>query len=229
MTSTARRGAPQSPPLARGTVLSEQVYDFLRAALISRTIEPGSRLNLEKLGRELHVSNTPLRQALARLEAQGLVAKVAYRGFIASPLLDSTTFRELYDFRLMIEPQLAARVARHRTRDVSVRLQELCSDEEIHRISTRPDGAGALGARDIEFHCVIADAAGNRTVAENLRDIFERMSRFSIYPRPETTAHAWVEHRAVAEAIRSANPDAAAIVMRDHLRSSLGRLNAAIA
>ena len=60
------------------TVLADDVYEIIRESLISQRIAPGSRLNLDELARKLHVSNTPVRQALARLESDCLVTKEPY-------------------------------------------------------------------------------------------------------------------------------------------------------
>src|SRR6185436_1405366 len=109
------------------TVLADDVYEIIRESLISQRIAPGARLNLDELARKLHVSNTPVRQALARLESDGLVTKEPYRGFAASRLLDSRTIIELYEYRLMIEPATAARAARKRSEAGGIELERACA------------------------------------------------------------------------------------------------------
>ena len=233
MVSIEQNGGPASaealPRVPQRSVLADEVYEILRDSLVSRRIEPGARLNLDKLARELHVSNTPVRQALARLEADGLVTKEPYRGFMASPLLDSNTIAELYDYRLILEPPLAARAARRRGVDGMRALAQLCDEHEIARLVDAPDAADTLGERDIDFHCVIAAEAGNRLIVDNVRSTLVRMSRFTLYPRQSGAGElAWIEHRAVTEAIRAGEPDAAAEAMRVHLTNGMERISAAI-
>jgi DNA-binding FadR family transcriptional regulator len=80
----------------------------------------------------------------------------------------------------------------------------------------------------MDFHCRIAAEAGNTYVLENIRATLIRMSRFTMYPRQGAGALAWVEHRAVTEAIRAGNPDEAANAMRTHLATGLERITSAI-
>lgn len=210
------------------SVLADEVYRILRDHLTAHRIEPGARLNLDQLARELHVSNTPVRQALARLEADGLVTKEPYRGFAASPLLDSRTIAELYDYRLMIEPPTAARVARRSNPDIVAELEALCDSDEVEAL-IRDGSDDSLGERDIAFHCAIARAAGNTVVRENLAATLTRMRLYTVYHRRGAASHAWEEHRAVLDAIRGGDHEAAAAAMRAHLTSGLDRVRGAIA
>jgi DNA-binding GntR family transcriptional regulator len=214
--------------LPQRNVLADDVYQILKESLLSRRIEPGSRLNLDQLARGLHVSNTPVRQALARLESDGLVTKEPYRGFAASPLLDSRTIAELYDYRMLIEPPTAARAARRRQESAMVELETLCDVDQIGRLLADPSAQDVIGARDIEFHCGIAREAGSDVVLENLQTTLMQMRRYTIYHQHGAGEKAWEEHRAIALAIRAADHEAAAIAMSVHLTEGLDRLRKAI-
>jgi DNA-binding GntR family transcriptional regulator len=209
-------------------VLADDVYQILKESLVSRRIEPGARLNLDQLARGLHVSNTPVRQALARLESDGLVTKEPYRGFAASPLLDSRAIAELYDYRMLIEPPTAARAARRRQEAGLAALESLCDVGEVQRLLADSTAQDTIGKRDIEFHCGIAREAGNGVVVENLAITLTRMMLYTIYHRHGAGEQAWQEHRAITAAIRAADPDAAAAAMNVHLSESLARLRNAI-
>ncbi|MBG6136366.1 GntR family transcriptional regulator [Longispora fulva] len=211
-------------PVAQRSVLADEVYQILKEGLLSHRIGPGSRLNLDQLARELHVSNTPVRQALARLEFDGLVTKLPYRGFVASPLLDSRVIAELYDFRLMIEPTSAARAARrHQEADIA-HLEALCDPDDIARLA---DDIDAIGQRDTDFHCSIALHAGNSVVCEYITTALARMRNYSLYNRHKAGEQAWEEHAAIVVAIRAGDPDAAATAMRTHLTNSRERMSTA--
>lgn len=211
----------------RRNVLADDVYDILRDGLITRRIAPGSRLNLDQLARELHVSNTPVRQALARLESEGLVTKEAYRGFAASRLLDSRTIIELYEYRLMVEPPTAARAAQRRTDEGAADLEEMCDSKTVKKLLKAPPAESELPQRDVGFHLCIARHAMNRVVVENLDQTLTRMQLYSGYSQSGAPAEAWEEHRLIAEAIRAKNPDEAAQAMRAHLTAGLARIRAA--
>jgi DNA-binding GntR family transcriptional regulator len=213
--------------LPERSVLADDVYNILKEGLLSHRIAPGSRLNLDQLARELHVSNTPVRQALARLESENLVTKEPFRGFAASQLLDSRAIAELYGFRLLIEPPSAARAARHRGEADLLDLDSLCDVQDIQRLVADPAGQDEIAQRDAEFHGHIARQAGNQVIAENLATALNRMRPYTMYHRNTAGELAWEEHRAIAAAIRAADPDAAAAAMRDHLTNGRDRMRKA--
>src|SRR4051812_10810655 len=72
---------------------------------------PGDRLNIDALARQLAVSPTPVREALARLESDGLVRKRPLIGYTVAPVLTRQEFEELYDMRLILETAAARRAA----------------------------------------------------------------------------------------------------------------------
>lgn len=209
---------------ARRNVLADDVYDILRDGLITRRIPPGSRLNLDQLARELHVSNTPVRQALARLESEGLVTKEPYRGFAASRLLDSRTIAELYDYRLLIEPPTAARAARRRTEDGASELESLCDVETVKPLLHVDPSESGLPQRDVDFHICVARQANNSVVVENVSQTLTRMATYSGYGQSGAADEAWEEHRAIVAAIVAKEPEAAAKAMRVHLTNGRNRI-----
>ena len=198
-----------------GVSVADQAYDQLRAALVSGRIEPGARLNLLELTREMHVSNTPVRRALARLTSEGLVCQERNRGFFASPLLDTRKLAELYDFRLMVEPSTAGRAARK------------SGNGHVERVAGLAEGGEA--GRDIAFHTAIAEAAGNRLVSSQLATTLEALGPLSRCSGPVMGAAAWQEHRMILVALVDGDADAAAASMRDHLVNSCARLMTSLA
>src|SRR5262245_61848983 len=76
---------------------------------MSLQIAPGSRITVDGLVRELEVSHTPIREALGRLEGEGLVVKTHLVGYSAAPQITRRQFEELYELRLLLEPDAARR------------------------------------------------------------------------------------------------------------------------
>src|SRR5258708_19215327 len=89
------------------SVLAAQIYEILKSRRMDNVGEPGSRLSIDGLARDLRVSPTPIREALARLESDGLVTKRAHYGYAAAPLMDATHLEELFKMRLLLEPACA--------------------------------------------------------------------------------------------------------------------------
>src|SRR5712664_3352891 len=110
------------PPPSRQT-LTDSVYEAVQELVMDQHIEAGARVNIDLLARQLNVSPTPVREALARLEMDGLVIKEPLRGYTITPTLDVKSFNDLYDLRRLLEP-FAARSAAERRDDKVLRALE---------------------------------------------------------------------------------------------------------
>src|SRR3954453_21701172 len=91
--------------------LADDVYEAIFNKLMSLEISPGARITVDGLVRELGVSHTPIREALGRLEGEGLVVKTHLIGYSAAPQITRRRFDELYQLRLLLEPDGAAKAA----------------------------------------------------------------------------------------------------------------------
>src|SRR5688572_33107048 len=91
--------------------LADDVYGAIFNKLMSLEISPGARITVDNLVRELNVSQTPIREALGRLEGEGLVVKTHLIGYSAAPQITRRRFDELYELRLLLEPDGAAKSA----------------------------------------------------------------------------------------------------------------------
>lgn len=207
------------------SMLSDEVYDVLRDGLLSGRIAAGSRLNLDRLARQLHVSNTPVRQALARLVADGLVIQTPYRGFSAAELLDEARVRQIYEFRLILEPGTAQLSAARRSAEDADSLLALTDPTEVGSMIAEGHGP-QLAARDVAFHQLIATSTGNPVLHDQLEQVLTRMPSNGLYTRGATVKLAWDEHRAIAVAIESRDDEAAADAMHAHLVNGMARMRA---
>ena len=215
--------------LPQRQALAEDVYEAIKALVMDHLIEPGARLSIDGLSRDLDVSHTPVREALARLEADGLLVKTAMRGYSATPLLTRGELEDLFGLRLLIEPWAAARAAErlagegpdadgaHRLRD------EMASTDEAPGGSTY-EHYKALAAHDARFHLLLLELAGNAAV----RAAFERthchMHMFRLHYGQAIGGRALSEHLAVVRAVTAGDPGAAEEAMRTHLGASRARL-----
>src|SRR5690348_10241166 len=99
--------------IQRSKGLADDVYGAIFNKLMGLEIAPGARISVDGLVRQLGVSHTPIREALGRLEGEGLVVKTHLFGYSAAPQITRRRFDELYELRLLLEPD-AARRAAHR-------------------------------------------------------------------------------------------------------------------
>jgi DNA-binding GntR family transcriptional regulator len=204
--------------------LTDDIYETVKASLMDGVLAPGARISIDGLARELSVSQTPIREALARLEADGLTRSEPNRGYFATELPSREDFVATYELRLQLEPWAAARAAAHAT-DGSIRAISACLDD----LGTLPFEGGwsdyrSLTQHDQRFHQLIHDASGNLLLSPLFRRLHPHLQNFRLYYGSGMGTAAVNEHRAVGVAIARRDPAAAAAAMTAHLVASRDRL-----
>ncbi len=219
--STAGRRFAARQPLAG------DVYDIVIDMLMDHSLGPGARLNIDELSRTLGLSPTPVREALARVESEGLIVKEPRRGYSVAPLIGLDELRELIELRLLVEPAAAADAARAVTAAQATAL----------RAFARTGGAGNNDRAanrldmtyDATFHDMIAELGGNRLRRETLARLRSHLHMYRLYHHAHQAAATKPEHVAIAKSIGNRDPDAAHAAMTIHLETALHRLNAVFA
>lgn len=148
-----------APPVRNA--MTDRVYAVLRGRIIDLDLAPGDRLQIERLSRDLDVSPTPVREALNRLTAEGIVVQEAYRGFRVSALLNSDELAELLTARMVIESAAAHAAADNRSAEALARLRALV--DEMAALAAEPTlDVKRFNAADASFHRAVISSAGNR-------------------------------------------------------------------
>lgn len=214
-------------------VLRDRVYDVILDQLLNGDVQPGARLGIDLLAKELDVSPTPVREALVQLERTGLVSREARRGYrVAAPLSVAQT-AELFDARIVIETGAAAFAARR----ASELLPELVDVHERHRRTAEAvlelrDDDPRMPARlseyfdaDWRFHQSIFTRCGNshlQQMAESLGTHMHRRRQSSM-GRTNDVALAVAEHDAIVDAFRGGDVDTIVEAMQSHVRAVKAR------
>ena len=178
---------------------------------------PGARLREVELASRYGVSRIPLREALRRLEAEGLIASSPNRG-VTVRALERDDIDELFAFRLALE-RLAVRSAAARSVD-------LRADVRARREAVRSaDGAARMIeviSEDRAFHADLACASGNRHVVDALGGRWAHISRvMHIYLTAlEYPEGVWDEHAAIVDAVADGDADRADALLTDHILRS---------
>ena len=201
-------------PIIRPSGLAEEVYRRIRSDIMSLRLPPDTRVSVDSLARELGVSQTPIREALSMLEANGLVSKRHFAGYATSPRMDRAQLDELFEFRLLIEPHAARKAA------------DGMAEADMGQLSSGEEAAShdAFADMDTDFHRLIAQGAGNHLIADSLARLHIHVHIFRSCFRSEIAAEAVHEHTAIIAAIRAHVGAAAEAAMRRHIERSYGRL-----
>jgi DNA-binding GntR family transcriptional regulator len=195
---------------------SEAAYLEVRERIFDGTLPPGSVHNQEALAASLGLSTTPLREALRRLESEGLVELKAHRDMLIAPLTQREV-HELYAIRLQLDPYAAALAAQNAGDDVL---------REIVRLAEQPTaetGRPGLSVNRI-FHRTIYSASGNHLLTQFLDSLWDRTDRYRLLLLQEKVhvAAARREHRTLAQALKRRDAEGVARLMFDHVKAAEG-------
>ncbi|WFE53492.1 GntR family transcriptional regulator [Micromonospora sp. WMMD1155] len=202
---------------ARRLTLAEDVYESIKTLVMDHILPPGERVNIDALARELDVSPTPVREALARLEADGLVRKRPLSGYTTTPLLTRAEFDDLFEVRLLLEGATAGRAAAHACTEERQRIGvEAAASIDVEA----GDGYrrhAAFTALDARFHDLIAEASGSPLLRDSITRLHSHLHLHRLYFPVTGAPDTNTEHQRIAAAIAAGDPDAATEAMRAHL------------
>jgi DNA-binding GntR family transcriptional regulator len=208
------------------STLADRVYENLKQRILRQEFPCGERLNIAALAKDLNVSNTPVREAISRLEKVGLVKIIPYRGPFVRSLSRSET-AEVYDVRISLEVLAARLAALHASAGDLARLQERLEEYATARSEGSVD---EILYADLRFHEVVAQASGNRTLIDMLSMLSDWTLLFMQFglPPSRSTNSAGPTHQRILDAIRSGDKELAAETMREHLVLGKASLKKAI-
>ncbi|MGQ4512748.1 FCD domain-containing protein [Streptomyces sp. DW26H14] len=209
--TTSEGDGRSTVPIARNQPLREAVYARIVSLLSTGRLAPGMSVTEASLSRSLDVSRTPVREALLRLEAEGVVRSALARGFVVRPL-STREVREVY-------PILAALEALA-LRSVTRPLEE-AEHERLAAILDALESAGDAVARralDTEFHSELAGLCGNEHLKEAIARLRTSLSRYEIAYMECTPVRgpADRQHRRVLSALAAGDTRDAAAVVEEH-------------
>jgi DNA-binding GntR family transcriptional regulator len=205
--------------------LLETVYRELRRAIVNGVFAPGQMLRQEEIARRLGVSRAPLREALPRLEAEGMVHLHPRRGYSVVSL-DPAEIKEIFDLRAMIESEAARIGARTRT-PVDVALARSLQEQLSEVVDVDNQAAVTRWFElNAKFHETLLAPSGRRhfiRMAESLRNRVEAYIRVEIM-LTGGLAQSHQEHARLVDAFAAGNADLLALLVHQHCEHTAERL-----
>ncbi|THA71971.1 GntR family transcriptional regulator [Streptomyces sp. A0958] len=214
MPAPAPAASPARPPVKRPPA-AERVYTHVKDAVLDRRYEGGTLLTEGDLAEAVGVSRTPVREALLRLEVEGLIKLYPKKGALVLAV-SAQEISDVVETRLLVE-EFAARKAVPASTQLISRLEGLL--EEQRQFSEAGDLA-AVSVKDRCFHAEIVRHAGNEILSrlyDQLRDRQLRMGVAVMEAHPGRIAANIAEHSELLEAIRAGDAEGAAQVVRRHV------------
>jgi DNA-binding GntR family transcriptional regulator len=209
--------------------VTDWVYEELRTAILDLRLPPGSPLREATLANQLGVSKTPVREAIMRLEQEGLAEAQSFRGAVVSGYSRSDLI-EIYEVRELLEGAAV--------RDATLSMQDADRKalaklmEESKRLLAESDSDQLVKAIT-EFDTFFYERIKNSRIQAMIGNIQAHLTRIGLLTAviPGRIAASVSEHARIVEAVLARDPEAAALYMRDHIRSvrdaQVGSLDAA--
>jgi DNA-binding GntR family transcriptional regulator len=199
--------------------LATWTTDVLRRAILGGHFEPGERLDQDAIAGQLGVSRTPLREAIAALESEGLLTSKPHRGVFVIELTKKDIY-EVFALRAVLEAEVVRRCTSSIPDSVLDKLERIL--EEAQKAHENGDHDAQFDA-DREFHKTLREYTENallREVLEGINNRINHVRRFAqTRPGPHVDEFAR-EHRAILAALRQRDGEGAAELMKKHLQNS---------
>ncbi|QNE76305.1 FCD domain-containing protein [Streptomyces finlayi] len=206
---------PAVPASLRRPPAADRVYTHVKDAVLDRRYQGGTLLTEGDLAEAVGVSRTPVREALLRLEVEGLIKLYPKKGALVLAV-SAQEIADVVETRLLVE-EFAARKAVPASAQLIRRLEDLLEEQ---RQKSEDGDLAAVAVSDRCFHAEIVRNAGNEILSrlyDQLRDRQLRMGVAVLEAHPGRIAANITEHGELLDAIRAGDADAAAQVVRRHV------------
>lgn len=199
--------------------LRDVVFNTLRQAILRGELKPGERLMEIQLANKLGVSRTPIREAIRKLELEGLVLMIPRRGAEVAEITEKS-LRDVLEVRAALE-ELAVDLACDRITDAEIeKLREAAAEFEE---TTKSEDVTALAEADVRFHDIIYGATENQKLIQLLFNLREQMYRYRVeyLKRKEVHSTLFAEHEHIIECIVKRDKEAAKKASSTHIDNQM--------
>jgi len=212
---------PNAVPALASITIPERIFALLREAIVEGTMPAGSKISEPELARAHGISRGPLREAIGRLEACGLVVRRPNVG-ARVVTLSSQQLLEIFHVREALEG-MAARLAAQNMSEAEIADLRLLLEQHGEQIERDRDHAYFQREGDLDFHYRIVQGSHNARMIELLcNDLYHlvRLYRYQFGMSSKRGPRAFVEHEHIVDAIERRDPEMAELMMRAHIRAS---------
>ncbi|WBB73039.1 GntR family transcriptional regulator [Micromonospora sp. WMMD1128] len=211
------------------TNAGQDAYEALRSAILNGSIRPRERLGEVELSSQFGVSRTPIREALRRLTAEGLVVFQPNRGARVAEW-SLSDLEDTYEIRARLESYGAALAAQRIDADCLPRLSLLCDEMEQRAQRMTPQDLDDIATLNAELHGLVIGAAGSPRLTSLLSAVVEVplvVRAFRLYT-PDALARSMAHHRDLVAALGARDAEWASSTMRAHVLAARRVLLAAM-
>lgn len=197
--------------------LRDVVFNTLRHAILRGEMEPGERLMEIQLAQKLGVSRTPIREAIRKLELEGLVVMIPRKGAEVAHITEKD-MRDVLEVRCTLE-ELAVTLACRNVTDE--RIEELKVANKVFEAAIISKDVVNIVDADVQFHDIIYAMTDNARLIQIINKLREQMYRYRLEYVKDARTHSILisEHNDIIEQLREKNVDSAKSVVRQHINN----------
>lgn len=197
--------------------LRDVVFNTLRQAILKGELKPGERLMEIALAERLGVSRTPIREAMRKLELEGLVVMIPRRGAQVANITEKD-LNDVLEVRIALENMAIEKACENMTEDSMSKLW--VAAKEFER-TTAEGNLVKMAEADVAFHEIIYQASGNRRLIQVLNNLREQIYRYRVeYLKEEETRNLLVrEHEEMTRALRDRDVKRAQEIVYEHIEN----------
>ncbi len=201
--------------------ISEVAVELLRKSIIEGHLAPGTKISVRELAESWGISRTPIREAIKRLESEGLLVSIPRKGAVVRKFTPRE-IRDIYTVRLALE-LLAVRLAIPNLQDKRIEEIELIHRNLVDALGTTKEmNVSEIIRLNDDFHFSIYKASSNEILCDIIRNLWNRISPIIvvIITSPERGKHMISEHSLILEALRERDSEKAAKALQSHMEST---------
>ena len=197
---------------------AEYVFHQMKIAILYGypNFMPGDFLNENKLAEYYKVSKTPVREALSRLRYENLVEVIPYKGYFVKNL-SYDDLVDLFELRLILETSAVELAVKKITAEQLEKLESLTNQENVMR-DKEEDVSLKFRKINLEFHRLVAEASGNKWLADVIKQVVEQMQRALFHRISESElGEMFQDHRDLLEAVKQKDAELAKDIMKKQI------------
>lgn len=195
--------------------LRDVVFNTLRQAILTGELKPGERLMEIHLANRLGVSRTPIREAIRKLELEGLVTMIPRRGAEVAQITEKS-MKDVLEVRRTLDALSAELACERISSEEEEALKKACQDFEE---AVKTKDAKIIAKADVAVHDIIAAATGNQRLIQLINNLAEQMYRYRFEYIKDASQHERIiqEHRIIYESIVKKDKEAASNMAKTHI------------
>lgn len=195
--------------------LRDVVFNTLRKAILTGNLKPGERLMEVHLANKLGVSRTPIREAIRKLELEGLVIMIPRRGAEVAQITEKS-LKDVLEVRRALDALSIELACDRITEEEIAALKEACHEFEL---ATKGKDTSIIAKADVKLHDIIVEATGNQRLQQLINNLAEQMYRYRfVYLKDERQHEKLIaEHKEIYESIIEKNKERAMAAAKLHI------------